>query len=133
VTFGVAASVMRYLGRWEEAVEMAGRAIQLSPFMSDWYRAVLANAYFVGEDYEIAAETAEGVVAGDEDNLEALLTLAAAQAALGRDRHASAAVKHAQETEPGLSASKLREDLPYRDESTKERFVGRLEDAGLAD
>lgn len=132
VTFGVAASVMRYLGRWEEAVELATRAIRLSPSMSDWYRAVLANAYFVGEDYEIAAETAEGVVAGDEENLEALLTLAAAQAALGRARHASAAVRQAQETAPGLSANRLREDLPYRDDSTKERFVGRLEEAGLA-
>lgn len=131
VTFGVAASVMRYLGRWEEAVDMATRAIRLSPFMSDWYRAVLANAYFVGEDYEIAAETAEGVVAGDEDNIEALLTLAAAQAALGRTRHATAAVKHAQKTAPRLSVSRLREELPYRDDSTKERFVGRLEEAGL--
>jgi adenylate cyclase len=132
VTFGVAASVMRYLGRWEEAVELAGRAIRLSPLMADWYRAVLANAYFVGEDYEIAAETAEGVVAGDEDNVEALLTLAAAQSALGRSRHASAAVKQAQLAAPGLSVGRLREDLPYRDESTKERFVGRLEDAGLS-
>jgi TolB-like protein/class 3 adenylate cyclase len=131
VTFGVAASVMRYLGRWEEAVSMATRAIRLSPLMSDWYRAVLANAYFVGEDYEIAADAAEGVVARDEDNLEALLTLAAAQEALGQTRHASAAVKQAQETSPGLSASRLRDDLPYRDEATKERFVGRLEDAGL--
>jgi tetratricopeptide (TPR) repeat protein len=131
VTFGVAASVMRYLGRWEEAVDMATRAIRLSPSMSGWYRAVLANAYFVGEDYEIAAETAEGVVAGDEENIEALLTLAAAQAALGRARHASAAVKQAQEAAPGLSANRLREDLPYRDDSTKERFVGRLEEAGL--
>jgi TolB-like protein/class 3 adenylate cyclase len=131
VTFGVAASVMRYLGRWEEAVSMATRAIRLSPLMSDWYRAVLANAYFVGEDYEVAAEAAEGVVAGNEDNLEALLTLAAAQEALGQTRHASAAVKQAQEASPGLSVSRLREDLPYRDEATKERFVGRLEDAGL--
>lgn len=131
VTFGVAASVMRYLGRWEEAVELANRAIRLSPLMSDWYRAVLANAYFVGEDYEFAAETAEGVVAGDEDNTDALLTLAAAQAALGRTRHAAAAVKHAVETVPGLSAERLREGLPYRDEGTKERFVGRLEEAGL--
>lgn len=131
VTFGVAASVMRYLGRWEEAVDLASRAIRLSPLMADWYRAVLASAYFVGEDYEFAAETAEGVVADDEDNVEALLTLAAAQAALGRSRHASAAVKHARETAPGLSANRLREDLPYRDDSTKERFVGRLEEAGL--
>jgi tetratricopeptide (TPR) repeat protein len=132
VTFGVAASVMRYLGRWEEAVGMARRAIRLSPFMSDWYRAVLASAYFVGEDYELAAETAENVVAGDEDNLEALLALAASRAALGQVRHASAAVRQAQVTVPGLSASRLREDLPYRDESTTERFVGRLEEAGLS-
>ncbi len=131
VTFGVAASVMRYLGRWEEAVEMANRAIRLSPLMSDWYRTVLASAYFVGEDYEFAAEAAEGVVAGAEDNTEALLTLAAAQAALGRTRHAGAAVRHALEAAPGLSADRLREDLPYRDEATKERFVGRLEEAGL--
>lgn len=131
VTFGVAASVMRYLGRWQEAVDMASRAIRLSPLMSDWYRTTLASAYFVGEDYEIAAETAEGVVASDEDNTEALLTLAAAQAALGRTRHAAAAVKHVQETAPSLTASHLREKLPYRDDATKQRFVGRLEEAGL--
>jgi hypothetical protein len=41
-------------------------------------------------------------------------------------------VRQAQVTVPGLSASRLREDLPYRDESTKERFVGRLEEAGLS-
>lgn len=128
---GVAASVMRYLGRWEEAVELASQAIRLSPLMSDWYRVVLANAYFVGEDYELAAETAEGVVADDERNVEALLTLAAAQAALGRARHATAAVSQARETAPGLRASQLREDLPYRDDSTKERFVDRLREAGL--
>ncbi len=131
LTCGVAASVMRYLGRWEEAVDLADRAIRLSPLMSDWYRSVLANAYFVGEDYEIAAETAEGVVAADEENTEALLTLAAAHSALGRARHASAAVKHAQETAPGLSADRLRDELPYRDEATTKRFIDRLEDAGL--
>jgi adenylate cyclase len=132
LAFGVAASVMRYLGRWEEAVEMATRAIRLSPLMSDWHRSVLANAFFVGEDYELAADTAETVVADNESNTEALLTLAAAQAALGRRRHASAALKQARETTPGLSADRLRTDLPYRDESTKERFVDCLESAGLA-
>lgn len=132
LAFGVAASVMRYLGRWEEAVEMASRAIRLSPLMSEWYRSVLANAYFVGGDYELAADTAEGVVADNESNTEALLTLAAAQAALGRRRHASAALKQAQEASPGLSAQQLRAELPYRDDSTRERFVELLEEAGLA-
>lgn len=128
---GVAASVMRYLGRWEEAVDFAERAVRLNPLMSEWYRSVLADAYFVGEDYELAAETAEGVVADNDENTEALLTLAAAHSALGRERHASAAVKHAQERAPGLSADRLRNELPYRDEATTKRFVDRLEEAGL--
>jgi adenylate cyclase len=131
VTFGVAASVMRYLGRWEEAVDLAERAIRLSPLRSDWYRSVLANAYFVGEDYERAAETAEDVVAVDESNVEALLTLAASQSALGRGRHAAAALDHVRQASPGLSAETLREGLPYRDESTKERLMERLREAGL--
>ena len=103
----------------------------MSPLMSDWYRSTLANALFIGEDYEGAADMAEGVVAGDESNTEALLTLAASQAALGQERHASAAIDHARETEPSLSKVGLRHDLPYRDTDTKERFLTRLGDAGL--
>ena len=122
---------MRYLGRWQEAVEMATRAIRLSPLMADWHRTVLANAFFVGEDYEAAAEVAEGAVADNEGNAEALLTLAAAQAALGRHRHASAALKQAQLAAPGLNADRLRADLPYRDQETKKRFVDSLVKAGL--
>jgi adenylate cyclase len=131
VSLGVAASVSRYLGDWEQAVSLASRAIDLSPLMSDWYRSTLANALFIGEDYEGAADMAEGVVAGDESNTDALLTLAASQAALGQERHASAAIDHARETEPGLSTGGLRHDLPFRDTDTKERFLTRLGDAGL--
>jgi predicted Zn-dependent protease len=122
---------MRYLGRWEEAVEMASRAIRLSPLMANSYRSVLASALFVGEDYEDAVEAAEGVIAGNESNTEALLTLAAAEAALGRRRHASAAIKQARKTIPGLTADRLRTELPYRDPRTTERFIHHLHEAGL--
>jgi len=131
VSLGVAASVKRYLGQWEEAVELASRAIRLSPLMSDWFRSTMANALFVGEDYEAAAEIAEGVVVEDETNTEALLTLAASQAALGQERHASAALDHARQISPGLNANSVRRELPYRDDSTRERFVERLKEAGL--
>jgi adenylate cyclase len=131
LSFGVAASVKRYLGDWREAVELASHAIRLSPLMAGWYRTTLANAYVLGGQYEIAADTAESVVAEDETNTEALLTLAAAQEALGRRRHAAAALEQARATRPGLSAAGLRSDLPYRDESTRERFVELLSGAGL--
>ncbi len=131
VSFGVAASVMRYLGEWEEAVSLASRAIDLSPLMSDWFRSTLANALFIGEDYEGAADVAEGVVAEDDSNTDAMLTLAASQAALGQERHASAAVDHARLSDPRLSTDALREDLPFRADATKERFLTRLGEAGL--
>lgn len=131
VTFGVAASVMRYLGRWQDAVEMGQRASKLSPLLNDWYQSTVANAYFVGGDYELATATAESVVAAEDDETDALLTLAASQAALGHDRHAAAAIRQARELNPRLTTAQLRSRLPFRDEATREAFLARLSDAGL--
>jgi len=131
ITYGVAASVMRYLGDWQAAVGYADRAARLSPLFASWYRNVRANAEFIGGNYEIAADLAEGVVAENEDDLEALLTLAAAQSALGRSRHATAAVEHARKSRPGLTTESLA-DLPYRDHDDLDRFIGELKSAGLA-
>ena len=63
--------------------------------------------------------------------LEALLTLAASQKALGRDRHAVAAVDHARENRPGLNTDALRDDLPYRDQKALDRFIEELKSSGL--
>ncbi len=131
VTYGVAASVMRYLGHWEEAVDFADRAIHLSPLLSDWYTTTMANAYFIGQDYEMAVDAAEGVVARDEQDVEALLNLAASQSALGRDRHAAAAIHQARRNEPTLSTEDLRQTLPYKDNETLDRFISNVKKAGL--
>lgn len=131
LSYGVAASVMRYLGHWEEAVEYANRAVLLSPLFASWYESIRANAEFIGGNYEIAADVAEGVVATDEDDVDALLTLAAAQSALGRSRHAAAALDHARQTRPGLDAASLRANLPYRNKDNLTRFIAELEAAGL--
>jgi len=130
ITYGVAASVMRYLGDWESAVGYANRAARLSPLFAAWYRNISANAEFMGGNFEVAADLAEGVVAEDEDDLEALLTLAAAQSALGRSRHATAAIGRARESRPELTTASL-EDLPYRDHEDLDRFIRELKSAGL--
>ncbi len=131
LSYGVAASVMRYLGEHEDAVEFAERAIRLSPLFANWYESILANAHFIGGNYDEAADIAEGVVADNDSQLEALLTLAASQKALGRNRHAAAALERARETRPGLTADGLRHDLPYRDAETLRRFIAELEATGL--
>jgi tetratricopeptide (TPR) repeat protein len=131
LSYGVAASVMRYLGDHDNAVAFANRAIGLSPLFANWYESVKANAQFMAGNYDDAAELAEGVVAADDAQLEALLTLAASQKALGRDRHALAAVDHARENRPGLTADALAEDLPYRDQEALGRFIEELKSSGL--
>lgn len=131
VTFGVAASVMRYLGRWQDAIDMGERAIRLSPLMNDWYRSTVANAYFVGGDYQSAAVEAGTVIADHEEETEALLTLAASEAALGRGRKAAATIHRVRQIDPLLSAEQLESNLPFKDEGTRKAFVDRLKEAGL--
>lgn len=121
---------MRYLGKWEDAVGYADRAATLSPLLTGWYLGIKANAEFIGGNYEAAADAAEGVVSENEEDVEALLTLAAAQAALGRSRHATAAIDQARHTRPGLNRSSLM-DLPYRDEQDLDGFIEQLKTAGL--
>lgn len=130
LTYGIAASVMRYLGQWEDAVDYADRAARLSPLFASWYHGIRANAEFMSGNYEAAADAAEGVVAENEEDVDALLTLAAAQSALGRTRHAAAAVDHARQTRPGLNTGALK-SLPYRDAADLDRFIGELKAAGL--
>lgn len=130
-SFGVAGSVMRFLGQWEEAVELAGRAADLSPARNNWYQTVLANSYLVGADHEMAADIAEDVVANDEHMTEALLTLAASQVSLGKDRHASAAIRQAQNGAPGLTTEEVRKRMPFKEATTLEAFIERLSKAGL--
>jgi TolB-like protein/class 3 adenylate cyclase/Tfp pilus assembly protein PilF len=132
LTYGVAASVLRYLGETDEAVEYANRAIRLSPLLATWYESTLANAHLLAGDYDEAAELAESVVAEDDNQFEALLTLAAAQTALGRQRHAAAAIEKARLSRPGLSTEMLRHELPYRDEKDLGRFLSQLEASGLS-
>jgi adenylate cyclase len=130
LTYGIAASVLRYLGELDMAMEFAGRAIRISPLFATWYEAVLANAHLMAGDYTEAAELAESVVAEDESELEALLTLAAARAALGQERHAAAAIEQARRARPDLSVETLRRDLLYRDEAL-DRFIEQLQTSGL--
>jgi TolB-like protein len=131
LSYGVAASVMRYAGEVDDAVDYATRAIRLSPLFSGWYESIMANAQFVAGNYDKAAEIAESVVAEDDQQIEALLTLAASQSALGQQRHAAAALEHARETRPGMTVETLRHDFPYRDEEALSRFIEELESSGL--
>lgn len=89
-TIAVRANILRYMGRWEEAAELARCAIDLAPLAPPWYIVVLASAWFVGDRHDLVVEALEPLVDAERADLEALLLLAASQAALGMERSAAA-------------------------------------------
>ena len=131
VTFVVEASVQRYLGAWEAAVEACRRALELVSMPQPWHGTVLASAYYVGARYHEAAEAAEGVLQADPDNLEALLVLAAAQQGLRLPRRARATAATIMHRFPRVRCDDLAAHHPYRDPAILRRWSGHLAAAGL--
>ena len=126
------ASVRRCLGQWDEAVVLIDHAMDLSPVTKPWYPTVLASSYYIGQRYEEAAATADEVVSYQPNNLEALLILAASQAALGLERRAHATANIIKDRFPGTLRDEWLDSNPYQDAEFVDRWRSDLESAGLA-
>ncbi|MCL1601083.1 MAG: hypothetical protein M3112_06060 [Actinomycetia bacterium] len=133
LTWAVEASVRRFLGQWEEAVELVDQAMDLSPVNKPWYPTVLASSYYVGERYEQAAAVAEEVLEFQPQNIEALLVLAASQSELGLERRARATGDMIRDRFPQANISEWLASNPYQDDRFITRWKKDLEGAGLGE
>jgi TolB-like protein len=131
VTFGIEASLERYRGNWQVAVESARRAMSMSPTFSHWYETTLVGAYHMAGQYQQAADIAEGVVARSPNAAEALLLLAASQEALGLHRRAAGTITTFMTRCPGVTRADVRRLHHFRDPSVMDRWLTQLEAAGL--
>jgi adenylate cyclase len=131
LTWAIEGSVRRFLGQWEEAVELVDQAMGLSPVNKPWYPTVLASSYYVGERYEQAAAVAEEVLEFQPQNMEALLVLAASQSELGLERRALATGGLIQQRFPQTDISEWLASNPYQDDRFIDRWKKDLEGAGL--
>jgi adenylate cyclase len=131
LTWAMEASIRRYLGEWEQAVDLIDQAMDLSPVNKPWYPTVLASSYYVGQKYEQAAAVAEEVLEHQPKNIEALLVLAASQSHLGLDRRARATGAAISERFPDADASQWLASNPYQDNRFLDRWYHDLEIAGL--
>jgi adenylate cyclase len=131
LTWAIEGSVRRYLGQWEEAVELVDQAMGLSPVNKPWYPTVLASSYYVGGRYDQAAAVAEEVLEFQPQNIEALLVLAASQSELGLDRRARATGQLIRDRFPQTNIDEWLESNPYQDDQFVERWRTALEGAGL--
>jgi tetratricopeptide (TPR) repeat protein len=129
--YAALASVLSYLGRPEEALGLAERALRLNPRLPP--RVLL----FLGHTYYLAGRTEEAIAAlkkslnGSPADLDAHLLLAAVYSELGRDAEAQAAAAEVLRINPIWSLEVWKQRVPYKDPAMLERVFVALHKAGL--
>lgn len=121
----------RYMGQWNQAVNLLDHAMRLTAVNKPWYPTVKACSLFMGGRIENAASTAERVLEHQPNNLEALLVLTAAQVELGLERRAKANAELIRERFASVDVSEWLERNPYQDRAIIDRWREDLEEAGV--
>lgn len=131
VTYGLEGSVRRYLGQWDQAVDLVDTAMRLTGVNKPWYPTVKACSLFIGGRVEQAASVAELVLDYQPNNLEALLVLAAAQEEMGLHRRAQATARLIEERFPAVDVERWLDRNPYQDRAVVDRWKEDLVAAGV--
>ncbi len=130
ITFGLEGSVRRYLGQWEQAVELLDKAMRLTGINKPWYPTVKASSLFLGNRLDEAASLAQGVLDYQPNNLEALMVLAASQVELGLERRARATADLIKQRFPTVDVERWLDRTPYQRREIVERWKDDLTSAG---
>jgi TolB-like protein len=125
------ANILIYLGRPAEAIELAKFAMRLTPVYPVYYPAVLAAAYYGCGRYAEALAAAREILQSDGDNLDALLILAAASAALDRVDEARKVCREVLASHPGFTLEKFAATQPYKEPQALEQVIAILQKAGF--
>lgn len=130
-SFALKANILNYLGRPEQAVDLAHYAMRLSPVFPPYYPAVLAASYYGSGKFTEAAAAAEIALQLDPGFIDALVIAAAANEALGRSAEAGAAVEKIRKARPDFNLQTFAHRQPYKNPQDLDQLVGRLKQAGL--
>jgi len=120
--------LLAYVGRAEEGIENARRAMRLNPRYPDWYLWALGVASYDAQRYEEAVTALEN---RKNPNLKSNLYLAAAYAQLGRQNEAQATVKKILADNPESSIERWGLTQPYQNEAALNHYIDGLRKAGL--
>lgn len=97
------AAIVGQLGRWEESVLYAKKAIRLNPFPMIYYYFALGHAYFMTGQYDESIATFKKMLNRSPDNIYAQVFLAASYSLAGRNIDAAAAAKEVLRLNPKFS------------------------------
>jgi hypothetical protein len=133
ITYGLEASVRRFLGEWEKSLDLLDTAMRLTGVNKPWYPTIQSCSLYMGGRVEQAAAIAEELLEYQPNNLEALLILAAAQHEMGLDRRARATADLVRERFPAVNVSDWIDSNPYQVEEMVERWKTDLTSIGLVE
>lgn len=133
ITYGLAASMCRYVGEWERSIDLLDVAMRLTAMNKPWYPTVQAAALYIGGRLDAAASTAAAVLEHQPRNLEALLVLAAAQVELGQLRRGRATAATIRRLFPAVDVAAWFEHRPYQIPDVIDRWKRALAELGLVE
>jgi len=122
------AGLLRCLGRAEEGVEWARRAMRLNPYHPNWYWDAIAHVLLTAGRYSEALEAYSRIV---ERPSFYHAYVAACHAELGQMEEARRHAALALQVKPDFSVSAWGERLPFKHEADLQRFLDGLRKAGL--
>jgi len=124
--------ILRFAGRFEEALAMIRRAMRLCPLCPAFYLAVLGLTLTLLERYEEAIDSYQKAAALEPDYPTSYFGLAVAYGALGRNEEARAAAEAFRKVAPHLSSlQEYARRHPYKDPAVNERWIDALNKAGI--
>jgi TolB-like protein/predicted Zn-dependent protease len=125
------AGVLSSLGRSEEALGLAEKAVRLNPRLPPLNLLNLGHTYYVAERMDEAIAALKKSLNGSPADLDAHLLLAAVYSELGRDAEAQAEAAEVRRINPKWSLEVWKQRVPYKDPAMLERVFAALRKAGL--
>jgi adenylate cyclase len=123
--------VLTCVGRLEEAITLAERAIRLDPHYAGRYAFDLGHAYYLLRRYEEAIVAFKKTLTWNPNFLPAHGLLAAVYSELGREEEARAEIAETLRLNPNNSLEGRRQRMSYKDQAVLERILAALRKAGL--
>ena len=129
--YAIKSSILNFLGRPREAIELAQYAVRLTPVYPAEFPAILASAYHDSGRYDEAIAAARASLELRPDDIDPLLILAASQVALGNTAEAQSAANRVKKLDPEFRLAEFAATQPYRNPEDLERLLERLRVVGL--
>jgi adenylate cyclase len=126
-----AANTLSFLGRSEEALGLAEKALRLNPRLSPRGLLFLGHTYYLTGRTEEASATLKRTLNSSPADLEAHLFLAAVYSEVGRDAEARTEAAEVLRINPKWSLEVWKQRVPYKDPAMLERVFAALRKAGL--